>query len=410
MSSDENVVQENLAGYQEAANHVSQEVTSSHLATKSSEILGACNKFAGTLYAASSSFFFSLQAICMKSVFSIAPYEMTIVQSGLQAIPSGAALLWQRKNPFTSIIARRSGWKMVLRGIFGGAVVMLRIIALRYLPIGDCSVILFSSPMFVALLAPFLLKEPITKYIMLALLFTVAGLLLVTQPEFLFGHQDTVLKPDGDVITSYWRTVGIMAGLGGAVTGAGISLVLRSLKGENEHVVMFWYGCTAVVLASTLTAAMRDFRWPSFDWPFILLAGVFQYLSQITQTLAFQRDSAASVALVRTTEIVWAYLWQVIWFKEAVSWISIGGAVFVLVSVTLVSYERYRLIKREKLLNAMQQQPHGADAEQQVVGALLPPDRGSEVVTVAVDIEDGENTVLTVPSMTNVEDKHRTTA
>lgn len=60
-------------------------------------------------------------------------------------------------------------------------------------------------------------------------------------------------------------------------------------------------------------------------------------------TLALQVEHAGPVAIARTSDIVFAFLWQIIFFKETPNIFSLLGAVFVTSSVILTGMRKWIL-------------------------------------------------------------------
>lgn len=58
---------------------------------------------------------------------------------------------------------------------------------LQLVPIGDAECIIFISPILIVLIARFVLKEHLSILFPLSFLLTILGILMVAQPEFIFG-------------------------------------------------------------------------------------------------------------------------------------------------------------------------------------------------------------------------------
>ena len=58
---------------------------------------------------------------------------------------------------------------------------------LELVPIGDAEAIIFIAPLLIVGIARIVLKEPLSKVFPLTILLTIAGIVFVCQPEFLFG-------------------------------------------------------------------------------------------------------------------------------------------------------------------------------------------------------------------------------
>jgi drug/metabolite transporter (DMT)-like permease len=76
---------------------------------------------------------------------------------------------------------------LLLRGLLGTVSVCSIFFAIRYLPLADFTALTFLAPAFVAVISPCVLGET-TARVWPALIACTLGVILVTQPSFLFGR------------------------------------------------------------------------------------------------------------------------------------------------------------------------------------------------------------------------------
>lgn len=86
------------------------------------------------------------------------------------------------------------------RGIIGSTSVILRYYALQYLTIGDTSVITYSTPVLVTVLAHFFLGERCGVFPIIIAMVTLCGVIIVTKPPILTGATEfdanTLVRPN----------------------------------------------------------------------------------------------------------------------------------------------------------------------------------------------------------------------
>lgn len=75
----------------------------------------------------------------------------------------------------------------------------------------------------------------------------------------------------------------------------------------------------------------------------VLALAIFSFLGQILLTLALQLEQAGPVALARSSDIFFAFIWQMIFFKEAPNRYSLIGATLVIISVVLTALRKWLL-------------------------------------------------------------------
>lgn len=75
----------------------------------------------------------------------------------------------------------------------------------------------------------------------------------------------------------------------------------------------------------------------------VLALAVFSFLGQILLTLALQMEQAGPVALARSSDIFFAFVWQMIFFNETPTLYSLIGAALVILSVVLTALRKWLL-------------------------------------------------------------------
>ena len=192
---------------------------------------------------------------------------------------------------------------LLLRGFAGFMGLSCYFYAIAHLPLADATVIQFCNPMLAALIAVFALKEQLRMVDVIAAVCSMAGVVLVAQPTFLFARGTPLDQ------------VAVGIGLVGAIFSAIAYVVIRRL-GSTEHymVVVFYFPLV------TGPAAL----------PILAVEGLV--LPQ-----GFKLETAGRASSVTYLQIVLAYTWGVLLFGEYPNAISILGAFLVLIGVFSVT-------------------------------------------------------------------------
>lgn len=114
-----------------------------------------------------------------------------------------------------------------LRTVFGYLLVYLSITALKLISLGDSITILLSAPIYTSIFARIFLKERLTLVNVLFVLMSLAGVVLVARPPFLFGSNEAY-----DVKKLIGAAQSMVAALSFSVS----CIVMRKLKGTNPTV------------------------------------------------------------------------------------------------------------------------------------------------------------------------------
>jgi len=211
---------------------------------------------------------------------------------------------------------------LVLRGFAGFMGLSCYFYAIAHLPLADATVIQFCNPMLAALIAVFALKEQLRPLDVVATVCSMAGVVLVAQPTFLFASGAPLDQ------------VAVAVGVVGAIFSAVAYVVIRRLGSTEHHMVVVLYFPLITGPASLPILAVEGLVLPQgFEWLLLLGIGVAAQLGQIEITKGFKLETAGRASSVTYLQIVLAYTWGVLLFGEYPNAISILGALLVVVGV-----------------------------------------------------------------------------
>lgn len=206
---------------------------------------------------------------------------------------------------------------LAVRGILGGAAVLLYFAALSRIPAGEATLLNNLYPVFMTILAVFILGERPTVRLGLALVLTTAGVVLV-----LGGGE---LRPQLG-----W---GELAGFGSAVLGAGAVLSIRALRlptasslPVNAATVFFAFSFFG--LAVSWPFALEP--WPALGgpgWGLALGAAVTSLVAQVLMTNALGFLSIPESAIWQQLTPIISYAWAALIADEAITLAAVVGAV-----------------------------------------------------------------------------------
>ena len=206
---------------------------------------------------------------------------------------------------------------LILRGFFGTTALGFFFLTLQEIPLASAMTIQYLAPIFTAIIAIFVLRERVKflQWIFYALAF--AGVLFIEQ----FDTR----------VSTLYLIFGIFAAF---CSGVAYNLV-RNLRGREHPLVIILYFQGIGVIAGFL---FTIFNWQTprgSDWLFLFLIGFFSQFGQVFLTNAFQKERAASVAIVNYTGLIYALLFGWFVFSEAQTLQSLSGMILVVGSVIL---------------------------------------------------------------------------
>lgn len=169
----------------------------------------------GLLYVAASQFFFALMNLTVKyflsitniSVLTLIAVRMVITSAGcISALYLMGDPNWLWGPPELRLI-------LAARGIVGFLGLFANFQSFKGLSVSDSTAIQFLAPSVTAFMGYMFLKESLSRRELLAGVFCLAGVMLVSRPPFIFGSRDGVIAPPDDAGTVYLPGEGEDAGV-----------------------------------------------------------------------------------------------------------------------------------------------------------------------------------------------------
>lgn len=204
------------------------------------------------------------------------------------------------------------------------------------------SVIIFSTPVFVAIFSRIFLGEPCGLFNIFTIGLTLLGIIFIVKPPSIFGS-DVIAPSELDMNTSnsVW---GPVAAILSAIFGANAMIFIRLLRDIHQSVVMCNFGFFAMLY--TLLVLLLFGTWclpPCEDRLLVVALALFSFGGQILLTMALRFEEASIISIARSTTIVFAFLWQIIFFHQMPCVYSIFGALLIILSVGLNAVKKWAL-------------------------------------------------------------------
>ena len=231
--------------------------------------------------------------------------------------------IYVRGPQFLQINQRRI---MLFRVVFGCCGITFWFLSLRHMPLGMATALFQSSVIFITLLSPIFLGERVGLYRWSAVLTGLSGVLIITNP--LSGNMS-------------WY---FLFGIGAALTGAVLSLLLRQLgKGDAPASVAIWYNLAGFAALSMIVLMLPDQLY-QISQPVIIdlvLLGVIGAGLQIVMTTAYQYSDAVVVATMRYLQMPVSGAAGYFLFAETMSSGEIIGALIIICSCLVIAWREF---------------------------------------------------------------------
>lgn len=279
----------------------------------------------GLRYMVLSAFFFSLMNLLVKWAGQRLPSaEVVLVRS---VISLGISYVMVRRAGVPVWGSRRGA--LVFRGLIGFAGLMCFFYAIPRLPLAEATILQFTHPVWTALLAALVLRERLTPAVLGSIGLSLAGVVLIARPAFLFGGAAAGLAA---------LPVGVT--LLGALCAAVAYVTVRQLSGSEHPLVIVFYFPLVSVPAS-LPFVFASALWPTpLEWLALAGIGVATQMGQVYLTKSLHEEEAGRASSVSYVQILFAALWGALAFGEYPDAPSVAGAVLIVAGILYVARSR----------------------------------------------------------------------
>ncbi len=255
---------------------------------------------------------FSFMQLCVKFLIHLPTAELVLFRSIFSLIVSFTYLKSVRVPPFGN-----NKKILILRGVFGTTALSLFFFTLQKLPISTATTIQYLSPIFTALFAIWILKEPMKKqqWFFFALAFIGIG----------------IIKGFNSELSYLYLTAGIISSIFAALAYN----MIRKLKDTDHPVVIVMYFPLVAIPAMAVLTYFNYIPPRPGDWILLLLMGLFTQIAQVYMTRAWQADKANKVASLKYIGIFFALGFDIFIFDFIPNIWTIAGIGLVLFGVVL---------------------------------------------------------------------------
>ena len=262
-----------------------------------------------------------LTGILVKKLSSEVTLLTTLFYRFLFSLPIlFSVAIYSRGRAWLQINQRKT---MCLRVVFGFCGIIFWFLSLRNMPFGLATTLFQSSVIFITLMSPFLLGEKVGLYRWSAVIAGLIGVVVITNPF------------------SGAMTSAVFYGLGAAMAGAGLSIVLRRLGKKDRPIsVACWYnGCGFIALSIIVIVVPDQFHAVSqavlID---LIFLGAIGAGMQIVLTSAYRYSDAVVVASMRYLQMPLSGVVGYFVFAETMNIGEIFGALVIISSCLVIAW------------------------------------------------------------------------
>ena len=245
---------------------------------------------------------------------------------------------------------------VVVRGILGGCGFIMYFYSISALPIGDAITLFSLYPIHTLFIAYFYLGEQIRPSHIFCTVSSVIGATLIAGPTFLSLSSDVNNNNN-------MNPIGYVTALIGSFFGAFVIILIRkagTLGVSTLQLLFSWstFGILFSLLFRHIFDALHmEMKWvmpPSTEsWLYILGVCIVGSMAHFLLNYAARMAPAGLSSIVRSSDILFAYLWEVLVFGVKPMWTTIMGVILVLSSLSVIAIEKWneRKITKEKKMH-----------------------------------------------------------
>ncbi|XP_072280189.1 solute carrier family 35 member G1 [Pyxicephalus adspersus] len=280
----------------------------------------------GIFYTILSAFFFSSSSLLVKKIEDMHSVQISAFRCIFQMLFVLPGLIYY-KTGFLGPKDQRIF--LFLRGFLGSSAMILLYYAVQSMPLADATVITFSSPAFTCIFACIFLKEKCTVWDIVFMAFTITGVVLIARPPFLFGSRNEGFEDYSEHLK------GTIAAVASAVCASLTLVVLRKMGKSVHYLLSIWYyaiiGLIECIIALSILGEW-SLPYCGLDRWLLVIIGILGLGGQTFLVKALQIEKAGLVAIMRTMDVVFAFIFQALFLHHTPTWWTIGGALCIVAS------------------------------------------------------------------------------
>lgn len=274
------------------------------------------------------SFFFSLMTVCVKKIDNRIPiYELVFFRSLLSLLITSLIINKKNLNPWG-----KNKPLLILRGILGTIALVCIFYAIKNMPLNISTVIQYTYPIFISILAGVLINEKITKNLIIASITGWLGILIILNP-----YQLSSLNIELDKFTV------LIAFLGAISTALAYITVKKLSSTEDIFIIIKYFPLISVITLSPIVF----FNWvtPNInDLIWIIGIGMFTQAGQTFLTIGLKKLPTSEAARINYLQVLFGSLWGILFFNELININFIFGAVLVLLGTIISTSKKLKKI------------------------------------------------------------------
>jgi drug/metabolite transporter (DMT)-like permease len=223
---------------------------------------------------------------------------------------------------------------LLLLGLFNTFTIFAYFICIRYTTLSVAILLLYTAPMYVTLLSPVFLKEKVRVLGIVALLFSLAGIIFIVDPTGIASQVNLEGK----------NVIGIMAGIISGICFAGVIITVRYLKDDyTGPAQLFWSTFIGILM---LAPAALDITIPLLTENIVMIV-LFAFVNTAVASILYinglAKLPAQTSSIIALMEPVSVIFFDHVLLHTPVFFNTMAGCLFILLGAALASVKNVPL-------------------------------------------------------------------
>jgi drug/metabolite transporter (DMT)-like permease len=317
-------------------------------------------KFYGVFLSLLAALLSSISIILVKKASLLSSSDQNFIRYSTQLIITSSVVYW-KKIDLSEL--RNQQWIFLTRAVIGVIGLMASYTALSLIHPSDASSIANSNIVVTAVISRFLFKEKFTPIHVVSLIMTCIGVLLVSQPSFIFKHAPThrsniSLASNSTPIQSpikfqvfenpsLLRTFGLLCSCVHAIAITLIVCLVKKLSDKNVHYLLnvlytaafgtpFTFAISLVLILTNnskfifnITENFDEFK---YHLAYSILAAIFGTVYQMMFSLCLKYEDASKFTIIKTSDLFFIFVMQYFLLNIKSNMFKVIGGVLIFLS------------------------------------------------------------------------------
>ena len=290
--------------------------------------------------------------VLVKFVPEISSWHLLFVRCVVQLVIMIPIMIYKKVHPLgTPDWSTR--WRVLAQGVLGGLLLLAMFKAVSCLPLGDATAIFFSSPAFTMVLSMVILKDHCGFFRFIIATVLLGGVVILSRPPSLFPSPPNSPHTTANNSSSHdnlyqgnYSMIGLSSAIAVPILSAFIVIITRQVKHVHYSVLVFWFGIGGLVMSLVGIYSLDSgtgffYNWSLHEWMLSVLLAMVGIIGSVLMTKAIFWVTPSKVMVIRSFEVVVAYILQLTVFDTPTYVADIGGTILIVLAVLGMGLEDF---------------------------------------------------------------------